>query len=58
MDQYGKSDWVPCCVLAWTFQMHSRNNIEVWILNKGTQILCNYLFILHYLIPIKKIALH
>jgi hypothetical protein len=33
------------------------NNVEVRIMNKGTQTLCNYFFILQIPIPIDKIAL-
>jgi hypothetical protein len=31
-----------------------RNNVEIWILNKSTQILSKFFFILSFLIPIKK----
>jgi hypothetical protein len=33
------------------------SSVEVWIMNKGTQILCKLFFILHFLVPIKNIAL-
>jgi hypothetical protein len=32
-------------------------NVEVWIMNKGTQTFCKFLFIFHFPILIKKIAL-
>jgi len=31
MDQFGKNNWVPLCLLAWTFQMH--NNKQCWNLD-------------------------
>jgi hypothetical protein len=33
------------------------NNVEVWISNKGAQILRKFPFILHFLVIIKKIAI-
>jgi hypothetical protein len=33
------------------------NNVEVWIMNKGTITFCKFFFILHFLILIKKVAL-
>ncbi len=40
------------------FECVIKNNVEVWIPNKGTQTLCKFFFILHFLVPIKKSALH
>jgi hypothetical protein len=39
------------------FECAVGNNVEVWILKKGTQTLCKFFFILRFLVLIKKIAL-
>jgi hypothetical protein len=45
MDQYGKSNWIPLCFLAWTFQMHNRK--QCWSLDHE-QRYPNFLQILIY----------
>jgi len=57
MDQYGESNWISLCFLAWSFQMCTRK--QCWSLDheQGYPNSLQILFIICFPIPINKIAL-